>query len=216
MKFSISKLVIIIFFLGEQMTISGAQPLESLENLRDARMSYINNFRATGLPDTAKAKQIENQLKFLINSSKEETFGELLFELATIQRITNRFGEAIETFEQAAKTASKHNNSKLLFDIYLGIARSHAYNTRNHGAAFTAFNHAVTIAGDNPSEKQKYEMADYASQIQAGFGDLDSALLNALEAIRLAYQKQNYSSLTGTGEEKIPISWGVIMLRLLP
>ncbi len=175
------------------MTLSGAHASDSLENLRDARMSYINNFRTTGVPDTAKAKQIENQLKFLIDSSKEETLGELLFEMATIQRITNRFEEAINTFDQAEKAALEHNNSKLLFDIYLGIARSHAYNTRNHGAALAAFNHAVTIAGNNPSEKQKYEIADYASQIQAGFGDLDSALLNALEAIRLA--KDNDSDL---------------------
>ena len=132
-------------------------------------------------------------LNFLLIVQKKRRLENCFFEMATIQRITNRFEEAINTFDQAEKAALEHNNSKLLFDIYLGIARSHAYNTRNHGAALAAFNHAVTIAGNNPSEKQKYEIADYASQIQAGFGDLDSALLNALEAIRLA--KDNDSDL---------------------
>ena len=168
------------------MTVSYANSQETLEQLRDARNAYIEHFRRTGTREAEKAENIEIQLKVIVEKSKGEQRAKALFELATIQRLTNRFVEAIGNFERTAKIAEELKNKDLLFDAYLGIARSHTYGTRNHGAAAAAFERAVDSAGDDPTAKQKYEISDYASQIQAYRGELDSALLNALEAIRIA------------------------------
>lgn len=184
-----SKLRSYAFFLSSVvilMAILNANSLETLDQLRAARNAYIENFRRTGTRESEKAEKIEAQIRVIVEKSKGEQLAKALVELATIQRLTNRFEEAIVNFEQAAKIAGDLNNKDLLFDAHLGIARSHTYGTRNHGAAATAFERAVASAGDNPTAKQKYEIGDYASQIQASRGELDSALLNALEAIRMA------------------------------
>jgi len=183
------------------MTVSNANSLETLEQLRDARNAYIEHFRRTGMPEAGKAEKIETQLKAIVEQSRGEHWAKALFELATIQRLTQRFEEAIGNFERAAKIAGDLKNRDLLFDAYLGIARCHAYGTRNHGAAAAAFDHAVASVGDDPSAKQRYQISDYASQIQAYRGELDSALINGLEAIRFALDDaDSFYALLDTGD----------------
>ncbi len=168
------------------MNVLNANSLETLEQLREARNAYIEHFRRTGMRLTEEAQRIETQLNVIVEKSNGEQRSKALFELATIQRLTNRFEEAIGNFERAAEIAKELKIKALLFDAHLGIARSHTYGTRNHGAAAAAIERAVASAGDEPTAKQNYEIADYASQIQGSRGELDSALLNAIEAIRTA------------------------------
>jgi CHAT domain-containing protein len=163
-----------------------AEASETLEQLRASRDAYINHFRIHGTRDPQKANAIENNIKTFVEASDGEIRARALFELAMVQRINNKFREAIRNYENTVAIAEALGHKDLLFDAWLGIARSHAYGTRNHGAAAMAFEQAVVSAGTEPTPKQRYEMADYLSQMQAGRGELEAALLNAIEAIRLA------------------------------
>ncbi|TEU00601.1 MAG: CHAT domain-containing protein [Anaerolineales bacterium] len=168
------------------MVNANAKAFETLEQLRASRDAYINHFRIHGTRDPEKASAIENNIKTFVEASDGELRARALFELAMIQRISNKFGEAIRNYESTAAVAEALGHKDLLFDAWLGIARSHAYGTRDHGATAVAFEQAVVSAGTEPTPKQRYEMAGYLSQMQAGRGELEAALLNAMEAIRLA------------------------------
>jgi CHAT domain-containing protein len=174
------------------MANANTRAVETLDQLRASRDAYVNHFRVTGTRDPQAAGALEARAGTFVEACDGEPHARGLFELATIRRINNKFEQAIKNYEGAAAAAEALGLEDLLFDAWLGIARSHAYGTRNHGAAAAAFERAVVTAGTEPTRKQRYEMADYASQIQAGWGDLEAALLNAMEAIRLA---QNDSDL---------------------
>lgn len=180
------RLSIIIPILVILIVCSNAETIDTLEQLRAARDAYINNFRIHGTLDQEKASAIELDINDLIEASDGEQRARALFELATILRIRNQFKSAIDNYESVAATAAELGNKELSFDTWLGIARSHAYGTLNHGAANEAFERAVVSAGMEPTPKQSYEMANYASQIQTGRGELEAALMNAIESIRLA------------------------------
>jgi CHAT domain-containing protein len=161
---------------------------DTIDELKAARERYIDDFRIHGQRDMKKAKSIENRLKTLEKNTEVQLLAQVLFELATIQRINNQFETAIGTYERAAVAAKKNSDADVEYAAWLGIARSHAYGTRNHGAAAAAFERAVAIAGSTPTRKQRYEMADYSSQLQAGRGELEAALLNAFEAVKFAQE----------------------------
>jgi len=174
---------------------------DTIDQLKAAREEYIEYFRIHGQHDEDKAKAIESKLKTLENSSEGKLIAQTLFELATIQRLNNQFETAIGNYERAAVAAKNNQDTDIEFDAWLGIARSHAYGTRNHGAAAAAFEHAVATAGNTPTRKQRYEMADYSSQLQGGRGELESALLNAFEAIKLAQDdSQRFYAFLDTGD----------------
>lgn len=185
-KLSLLSLYLFLIIMGELMNVSNIYSMETLDKLRRERIDLIENFRVTGAFESGKSRKIESGLKLFIKESQGENLAGGLFELATIQRLTNRFEEAIATYERAADVADEYRNKNILFDACLGIARSHTYGTRNHGAASMAFKRGVLSLGADATTKQKYEIADYSSQIQANRGELDAALINALEAIRLA------------------------------
>lgn len=180
------RLFLIIPILVILMVSANAETVDTLEQLRAARESYINNFRIHGTLDPEKARAIEKDIRVFIYGSDGEQRARALFELATIQRITNQFRTAIDNYESVVATAAALGNKGLLFDAWLGIARSHANGILNHGAANEAFERAVVSAGMEPTPKQSYDMANYESQIQTGRGELEAALMNAFESIRLA------------------------------
>jgi CHAT domain-containing protein len=159
---------------------------DTIDSLKAAREAYINNYRIHGQQDANQARDLEYRLRSLEKKSKGSLRAQALCELATIQRMTNQFETAIATYKLAAEAARESRDSATGFDAWLGTARSHAYGTRNHGAAAAAFERAVAAAGANPTKKQRYEMADYSAQLQTGRGELDSALLNAFEAVKRA------------------------------
>ncbi len=167
------------------MAISEVKPEDKLEQLRQARIDDINHFRVTGKLESGRVEEIKSELEELVETAEGATRAVALFELATVLRLTNQFKTAIDLYARCAAVAETLQDNQTLFDAYLGIARCHAYGTQHHGAAAAAFDRAVPAAGDHPTQKQQYELADYASQIQAFRGELDAALINGLEAIRL-------------------------------
>lgn len=181
----ITALWTILFALG-LMANDNAGAMESIEPLRAEREAYIEHFRIHGAHQPERARQLEARLQALVQEAKRPLRASGLFELATVQRLTNRFEEAIATYQRAARIAAELGLDEIAFDAWIGIARAHAYGTRDHGAAADAFRHAVETAGNDPTLKQRYDMADYASQLEAGRGELESALVNAIDANRLA------------------------------
>ena len=183
------------------MTNVNTVAADSINELRTAREVYIEHFRIHGERDIEQARLIENKLNTLMKNTNGKSYVQTLFELATIQRINNQFEQAIENYERAVAAAEKLEDSSLAFDAWLGIARSHAYGTRDHGAAATAFERAIDSAGTTPTKKQAYEIADYSSQLQVGRGDLESALLNGLSAIQLAQDdSERFYAFLDTGD----------------
>ncbi len=173
----------------------------TIDQLRKDREAYIDQFRIHGTQDRKQAERIENKIKQFLDSSKDELHAQALFELATIQRIKNEFETAIKTYEQVINADEQILNAEIAFDAWIGIARSHAYGTRNHGAAVSAFERAIASAGSKPTKKQRYEIANYSSQLQIGRGELKAALLNGLEAIRLAQDDaQRFYAYLDTGD----------------
>lgn len=160
----------------------------TIVQLRAARDALIEQFRVHGTLDRDNARAIERDIETVVQTSEGEMRARALYELGQIQRLTGRFEEAIPTYERAALAAEGGGLADVAFDAWLGIARSHAYGTRNHGAAARAFARAVTHAAADPTPKQRYQIADYESQLQAGRGELEAALVNAFEAIRLAQE----------------------------
>lgn len=174
---------------------------DTIEQLRADREGYIEHFRVHGQQDTKKGKEIENRLNSLKENVQGKLLAQTLFELATIQRLTNQFEVAIGNYERAALVAQQNLDAGIEFEAWLGMARSHAYGTRNHGAAAAAFDRALASTGGAPTQKQRYDMADYSSQLQTGRGELEPALLNALEAVKLAQDDaQSFYALLDTGD----------------
>jgi CHAT domain-containing protein len=171
---------------GGLMASRDAGAVDSIDPLRAEREAYIEHFRIHGRQELERVRTLEARLQAVVRESEGplKVKASALYELATVQRLTNRFGEAIGTYQQAAATAARLGLDDVAFDAWIGIAR--AYGTRDHGRAKEAFRRAVDIAGSDPTPKQSYEMADYASQLQAGRGELEAALVNAIEANRLA------------------------------
>ena len=168
------------------MTSGASAAVDSIEPLQADRKEYIEHFRIHGEHQPDKASALEKKAETVVEGSEGELRARALFELATIRRLTNRFDEAIVTYQQAARIAAELGLDDVVFDAWIGVARAHAYGTRDHGSAAEAFRHASKIAGSEPSPKQAYDMADYASQLQSGRGELEAALVNAIEANRLA------------------------------
>jgi CHAT domain-containing protein len=180
---------------------AGSSKDDTLDQLKAALEGYVEYFRVHGERDVERAKTIEDGLKALEGRSQGRLLARTLFELAKIQRISNQFDVAIGNYGRAEVVAKEAQDREVEFDAWLGIARSHAYGTRNHGAAAVAFERAVAVAGGAPTEKQRYEMADYSSQLQTGRGELESALLNALDAIGLAQdESQRFYAFLDTGD----------------
>ena len=112
-----------------------------------------------------------------------ENRGALLFEIASIQRLQGRFEEAVATYQAAL---AEDSSGEVTFDAWIGIARAHAYGTKDHGAADEALQQALEAAGPEPSRKHRYELADYLAQLQIARGEIEAALSNALQANRFA------------------------------
>jgi CHAT domain-containing protein len=159
---------------------------ETIPELREARDALIDDYRKHGQLPANAAQALKARLRNFVDATGGESKARGLFEFATLERITGEFDKAIGTYEETSSLARKLQITDLTFDAEIGIARSYANGTTNHGAAALAFQRAVAAAGVTPTRKQRYAMADYISQLEEGWGDLDAALVNALHAVRLA------------------------------
>jgi hypothetical protein len=162
-----------------------AQP-DPLSEARQARETYVRTFRESGRIDPALLAPSIPRLQVLAAASDGATKARALYELGTIQRMTNDFSRAAATLTEAAELAAASGVLDVAFDAWIGVARAHAYGTADHGAAALAYEHAVAAAGDAPTPKQRYELIAYRAELEVGRGETEAGLLDALEAQRIA------------------------------
>lgn len=156
-----------------------------ISDLREQREVYINHYRVNGQNQRELVRALEAEARRVMTNSKGALNGWATFELGTAMRLDNRFDEAISVFKKAASAGKQLGLSDLAFDAWIGIARSYS-SISDHGKAKNAINRAIEIVGDNPTQKQSYEIAQYLAQLQMNRGELEPALINALESRRLA------------------------------
>ncbi len=166
--------------------MSGPASAADLAGLSAARQAYVDHFRSSGQQQPREAARLEAQLQRLTANAEGETLARGLWELGTVQRFSGRFAEAIDSYQRAVQAATAAGAGDTAFDAWIGIARAHIYGTADHGAAARAFASAEAAAGDQPSAKQRYELADYAAQLLTSRGELEAGLISALRAIRFA------------------------------
>jgi len=191
-------LTMLLILVAPAMSQNEFPEIDSLRVLRD---DYINHFRRTGEFRDEIASQLERNATATADTATGELAARARYELATVLRLTGRFEEAITQFHKIATMAEALGLSDVAFDAWIGIARAHAYGTADHGASAAAIATAIEIAGTQPTPKQRYEIADYSAQLQTGRGDLQSALINALDAQLLASSPdQAFYAALGVGD----------------
>jgi CHAT domain-containing protein len=157
---------------------------QDLATFRAQREAYIDVFRRTGERPAEPALALEAEIRAALDSAAGASRSSILYELATILRLQTRFDEAVATYRAAIEADG--TDGEVVFDAWIGIARAHVYGDKNHGAAAKAFQHAVEAAGAQPTPKQRHDMASYLGQLQAERGENEAALVNTLDALRLA------------------------------
>jgi CHAT domain-containing protein len=173
----------VVIFIIDPTT---GQAEDRIESYRATREDYITNFRVTGRHDPAPLVRLERDLKLLVPTTGGEDRTRALLELGEVQRLANEFPEAVSTLGGAAESAARLGQSALAFDAWIGVARAHIVGTHNHGAAQAAMDSAEKAAGPTPSAKQRYKIALYNAEGAVARGETETALVGALDAVRLA------------------------------
>ena len=191
-----------LLFLGALIVISAtdptaAQPVDPVAGYRTQRDAFIDAYRVGGTIDLSQLAPAERGLAALVQGSGGQIRARALLELGTVQRLRNEFEDAIATLSHAAQAAQALDLRDVAFEAWIGVARANEYGTSDHGAAATAFEHAVDIAGEQPTAKQRAELTGYRAQLELGRGETEAGIIDALRGVQLATSPQDrfYSEL---------------------
>ncbi|HTI80331.1 MAG TPA: CHAT domain-containing protein [Acetobacteraceae bacterium] len=179
----VALVVLVVMSTADPAAAQSADPLAAYRAQRDA---FIEAYRISGAIDMSKLAPVESGLVGLVQRSSGETRARALLDLGKVQRLRNEFPEAVATLSEAAQAAQALGLRDVAFEAWIGIARAHAYGTSDHGAAATAFEHAVDAAGEQPTAKQRADLADYRAQFEIGRGETEAGIIDALRAVHLA------------------------------
>lgn len=173
------------------VSLGSAAPPDSIADARQARDTYVRTFRESGRTDPALLAPSVPLLQELAAASSSTTKASALYELGSIQRLTNDFARAAATLTQAAELAAANGAPDVAFDAWIGVARAHAYGTSDHGAAAVAYERAAAVASNAPTPKQRYDLIAYRAELEIGRGETEAGLIHALEALRTAPSDEN-------------------------
>jgi CHAT domain len=171
------------------MTVSAhaASPQIVLEQSRAHKEAIIEGARRTGEVERARLDAAEAMLRKAIDDPESAAAApELLFELGSVIRLGFRFTDAIPILEKAAAAAEAAGHRDLAFDAWLDVARSHFLGTYDHGSASAAFERALLVAGDRPTDRQRFRIASYRTELLSTRNDIEAGFAAAAEAIRTA------------------------------
>lgn len=158
-----------------------------LEQSRASKEAFIEGFRRTGSMDLGRLVVAETMLRKAIDDPESAAAApELLFELGSVIRLAFRFTDAIPILEKAAGAAETAGRGDLAFDAWMDVARSHFLGTSDHGAASAAFEKAVLVAGEAPTDRQRFRIANYRAELLSTRNDVEAGFAAAAEAIRTA------------------------------
>jgi CHAT domain-containing protein len=159
-----------------QSTALLAQYSAQLEALRQT-------YRVDGRIDRDRLVELARGLDALVRGSSGETRARALLELGTVQRMHNDFRDAVTTLSRAAEAANPLRLRDVTFEAWIGIARAHELGTSDHRAAAVAFERALDAAGEQPTAKQRADLANYRAQLEIGRGETEAGLVDALQAV---------------------------------
>ena len=152
---------------------------------RSANEAFLRNFRVTGAHDPTVLRRNLPGLQSLAETASGELRARALIEIAFIERVSNAFAQAADTYTQAADLAARLGNNDIQFDGWIGVARSQGF-ANNHGSAADALERAIAAAGAHPTPKQRYDATAYSAELAAARGEFESSLVGALDAMYLA------------------------------
>ena len=179
-------LTLVAFIMVVSTDPTAAQSTDPLAAYRAQRDAFIEAYRVDGTMDPSRLVSTETGLAALVRGSSGELRARALLELGTVQRIRNEFQTAIVTLTLAAESAEALGLRDVAFEAWLGVARAHEYGTADHGAAAAAFERAVDAAGEQPTAKQREDLAGYRAQLEMGRGETEAGIIDALRAVHLA------------------------------
>jgi hypothetical protein len=167
-----------------------AQPADPLASYRAQRDTVIETYRVEGRLDRERLTPVAHGLSALVESSTGETRVRALLELGTVQRLGFDVLGAVATLGEAAKAAETSGLHDAAFEAWIGLARAHALGP-DHGAAAIAFARAVDAAGEQPTAKQRADLAGYRAQLEIGRGETETGIIDALRAAALAVEPKD-------------------------
>lgn len=186
MRSAISLSVLGMIIMATSANLSSAQISDPVAPFRAQREAVVEGFRVGGSLDTASLVAAARGLEAIVGNASGETRARALMELGTVLRMSNNYQKAIEAQTEAAKEAQALGLRDLAFDAWIGVARANEYGPADHGAAALALDRAVDMAGEQPSDKQRADLAGYLAQLEINRGELEAGIIDALMAIRLA------------------------------
>ncbi len=197
MRAALSLSAFAVIVMISSANLSAAQTGDPVAPFRAEREAVVEGFRVGGSIDAASLAVAARGLEAVTQNAAGETRARALMELGTVLRMSNNYQKAIEAQTEAAKEAEALGLHDLAFDAWIGVARANEYGPADHGAAAAAFDRAVDAAGDQPSEKQRADLAGYLAQLEIGRGELELGIIDALSAIRLTRDPKDrfYSEL---------------------
>lgn len=164
---------------------SVAQPTDPVAPYRAIRDALIDGYRIQGSIDRSRLIPAVAGLQSLAAASSGELRTRALLELGTAQRLQDDYTGAVATLSEAARLAQSLGLRDLAFEAWIGVARAYEYGTSDHGAAAAAFDHALDAIGEQPTAKQRADLAGYSAQLKIGRGEVESGLIDALRAMAL-------------------------------
>jgi hypothetical protein len=156
----------------DQVARTKAHAEDRVDTYRAAREAYINDFRVNGRHELAPLAPLEHDLRLMTATTTGEVQARALFELGSVEWLSNEFPESVSTLTRAAELATRLGRQDIAFDAWVSAARAHIIGTHDHGAAEAAMDSAIAAAGSNPSPKQRYEIARYDSEGSVARGEL--------------------------------------------
>ncbi len=181
---SVSALAMIVMI--SSASIAAAQRADPVARYRAETEAVVDRFRVSGAIDKDALAQAASGLEAVVQNASGETRARALMQLGTVLRMSNNYQGAIAAQTEAAKQAESLGLRDLAFDAWIGVARANENGPKDHGAAAVAFDRAVDAAGEQPSEKQRADLAGYLAQLEIGRGEPEAGVIDALSAIRLA------------------------------
>jgi hypothetical protein len=169
---------------------AGAQPADPLVSYRAQREAYAETFRVEGRGDHQRLTRIANEIEALVQSSSGQTRARALLELGLVWRLNGETTEALAALGRAVQEAASSGLNDVAFEAWIGIARAHD-GASEHGAAAVALEHAADAAGEQPTLRQRVDLAGYRAQLELDRGETEAGLIDALRAAALTAEPKD-------------------------
>ncbi|MCZ6620731.1 MAG: tetratricopeptide repeat protein, partial [Deltaproteobacteria bacterium] len=177
-KPSFISLLFIIFslFIFPTTGISAPYPHLLQEQAIKRIDTFIDYFRKTGdrvslLPQLRQAyTELVTSYNAFLRSDNSAAAALCLIKLGDIQRMQNRWNQAVDFYQQAYKLAKEVDHSALQAKALMGRARTEIYGLRDLGAAAAHIDEARRLSAKVEDKSYLFDALDYTAQIQVSRG----------------------------------------------